>query len=115
MDSSFCLPWRVRTDEYGGSREPRFGFITNIIQRIRELCGNDFPIVVKLSAAESGKDVGITVKDGIYYAKDCGMRAWMRLKFLQACGAVRKNTVGSSETECQTTGLCGYKQGGFVK
>lgn len=106
----------VRTDEYGGSRENRIRFHLNIIQRIRELCGNDFPIVVKLSAAESGKDAGITVKDGIYYAKrlqDAGVDA---LEVLAGVWSSEKeNTVKGSETECQTAGLCRILKQGIRK
>lgn len=92
----------VRTDEYGGSRENRIRFHRNIIRRIHELCGNDFPIVVKLSAAESGKDTGITVKDGIYYAKrlqDAGVDA---LEVLAGVWSSEKeNTVKDSDTEAR--------------
>lgn len=106
----------VRTDEYGGSRENRIRFHLNIIQRIHELCGNDFPIVVKLSAAESGKDAGITVKDGIYYAKrlqDAGADA---LEVLAGVWSSEKeNTVKCSETECQTVGLCRILKKGIRK
>lgn len=59
----------IRTDEYGGSRENRVRFHLNIIKRIRELCGNDFAIIVKLSVVEQGTDGGITMADGLYYCK----------------------------------------------
>ena len=44
-------------------------FHLNIIGKIKKLCGEDFPIVVKLSAVEQGEDAGITMQDGMYYAK----------------------------------------------
>lgn len=59
----------IRTDEYGGSRANRIRFHLNIIKRIRELCGDDFAILVKLSVVEQGPDGGISIPDGIYYAK----------------------------------------------
>lgn len=59
----------IRTDEYGGSCENRMRFHLNIIRRIRELCGNDFAIIVKLSVVEQGTDGGISIPDGIYYCK----------------------------------------------
>lgn len=59
----------IRTDEYGGSRENRIRFHLNIIKRIRELCGDDFAIIVKLSVIEMGKDGGISMLDGLYYCK----------------------------------------------
>jgi len=59
----------IRTDEYGGSRQNRIRFHLNIIRRIRELCGDDFAIIVKISVVEQGKDGGISIPDGIYYCK----------------------------------------------
>ena len=41
-----------RTDEYGGSFENRMRFITNIINGIREKCGQDFPLIVRLTVDE---------------------------------------------------------------
>lgn len=60
----------IRTDEYGGSRKNRVRFHLNIIRRIRELCGEDFAITVKLSVIEMGKDGGISMLDGLYYCKE---------------------------------------------
>ena len=59
----------IRTDEYGGSRKNRIRFHLNIVKRIRELCGDDFALIVKLSVVEQGKDGGISIPDGIYYSK----------------------------------------------
>ena len=97
----------VRTDEYGGSRENRVRFHLNIVRRIRELCGKDFPIVVKLSAVESGEDAGITIKDGIYYAKRLQNAGVDALEVLAGVWSGEKeNAVQGSEVECQTAGLC---------
>ncbi|MBR4451305.1 MAG: NADH:flavin oxidoreductase, partial [Clostridia bacterium] len=60
----------IRTDEYGGSRKNRMRFHLNIVRRIRELCGNDFALIIKLSVVEQGKDGGISIPDGIYYSKE---------------------------------------------
>lgn len=68
----------IRKDEYGGSRANRCRFHLNIIKRTRELCGDDFAIIVKLSVVEQGADGGISIPDGIYYAKkfqDAGVDA----------------------------------------
>lgn len=59
----------IRTDEYGGNPENRVRFHLNIIRKIKELCGKDFTVAVKLSAVEQGEDAGITMQDGMYYAK----------------------------------------------
>ncbi|WP_147534584.1 FAD-dependent oxidoreductase [Bacillus marasmi] len=42
----------VRTDEYGGSFETRMRFIEEIIAGIREKCGPDYPVTVRLSVDE---------------------------------------------------------------
>lgn len=63
-----------RTDEYGGNFENRMRFLLEIINGIKERCGNDFPVVVRLSVDEcyemigqSGK--GYTLSDGVQIAK----------------------------------------------
>ena len=63
-----------RTDEYGGSFENRMRFITNIIKGIREKCGDDFPLIVRLTVDECysyiGKpDKGYTLEEGVKIAK----------------------------------------------
>lgn len=40
-----------RTDEYGGSLENRLRYVTRVIRRIKELCGEDYPVAVRYSAA----------------------------------------------------------------
>lgn len=39
----------TRTDEYGGSLENRFRFVTDIIKAIKAACGSDYPISVRYS------------------------------------------------------------------
>lgn len=63
-----------RTDEYGGSLENRMRFLLEIIDNVREKCGKDFPIIVRLSVdemydkiGESGK--GYNLSEGIKMAK----------------------------------------------
>lgn len=63
-----------RTDEYGGSLENRMRFLTEIIDLIREKCGADFPIIVRLSVDEMYEKIGqkgrgYTLEDGIKMAK----------------------------------------------
>ncbi len=38
-----------RTDEYGGSLENRFRFITEVIREIKKTCGEDYPVLVRYS------------------------------------------------------------------
>ncbi|MDR1408844.1 MAG: NAD(P)/FAD-dependent oxidoreductase [Oscillospiraceae bacterium] len=62
-----------RTDEYGGNRENRLRFLREIIADVREKCGADFPIAVRLGVdefyREIGKEQGLTLDEGIKIAK----------------------------------------------
>lgn len=63
-----------RTDEYGGSFENRMRFITNIINGIRERCGREFPLIVRLTVDECYDRIGQPEKgyhldEGIQIAK----------------------------------------------
>ena len=40
-----------RTDEYGGSLENRFRFISEIIREIKKTCGKDYPVIIRYSVA----------------------------------------------------------------
>ena len=61
-----------RTDEYGGSIENRVRIIKEIVEGIREKCG-DYPIIVRYSAdeymREIGKEGGMVLDDAIEMAK----------------------------------------------
>lgn len=53
----------VRTDEYGGSFENRMRFIEEIVAGIKEKCGEDYPVTVRLSVDEfdeGGTDVELS-------------------------------------------------------
>lgn len=63
-----------RTDEYGGTLENRMRFLLEIISGIRQRCGKDFPIIVRLTVdecyAKIGRNgVGYTLDEGIEMAK----------------------------------------------
>lgn len=47
-----------RTDEYGGDIEGRCTIMVRIIEAVRDVCGNDVPIVIRLCAEELLDDVG---------------------------------------------------------
>ncbi len=51
-----------RDDEYGGSFENRMRFVTEILHSVKERCGDQFPVMVRISADEF-VDGGITLKD----------------------------------------------------
>ena len=63
-----------RTDEYGGSLENRMRFLLNILSGIREKCGKDFPVIVRLSVDECYDRIGqpgkgYTLEEGVKVAK----------------------------------------------
>jgi 2,4-dienoyl-CoA reductase-like NADH-dependent reductase (Old Yellow Enzyme family) len=51
-----------RTDAYGGTPERRLRFLIEVIESIREHCGDDFPLGVRLSADEEIVD-GLEIAD----------------------------------------------------
>ncbi|UJF19947.1 FAD-dependent oxidoreductase [Vibrio sp. SS-MA-C1-2] len=71
-----------RTDQYGGSFENRYRFAAEIVQGIKAVCGENFPVSVRYSAkshmkavgegilpGETAKDVGRNIEEGIKAAK----------------------------------------------
>ncbi len=98
-----------RTDEYGGNRENRIRFHLNIIKRIRELCGDDFAILVKLSVIEMGKDGGISMLDGVYYCKklqEAGVDAIEVLAGKWSSEAGKREAPESAYPDCMAVALC---------
>lgn len=68
-----------RTDEYGGSFENRMRFITEIINGIKEKCGKDYPLIVRLTADEMYDRIG---KAGKGYDIEEGKRIAIALEKL---------------------------------
>lgn len=64
-----CPATNVRTDEYGGNFENRMRFPVEIIRRIKEVCGDDFPVGFKFNAHQDIKPVGIDEEMGLRIAK----------------------------------------------
>jgi 2,4-dienoyl-CoA reductase-like NADH-dependent reductase (Old Yellow Enzyme family)/thioredoxin reductase len=63
-----------RKDEYGGSLENRMRFISEIIEGIKDKCGKDYPVIVRLTVNEfydalDMPDEGIKLEEGIEMAK----------------------------------------------
>ena len=106
----------VRTDEYGGSRENRVRFHLNIIRRIRELCGNDFAVIVKVSVIEMGKDGGISLADGIYFCKrfqQAGVDALEILAGKWSGEAGKNEKPESAYPDCMAVALCSLMKAGI--
>ena len=60
-----------RTDEYGGSFENRMRFIKEIIEGIRERCGRDYPLIIRLAVDECYDKIG---QPGKGYGLDTGVK-----------------------------------------
>jgi 2,4-dienoyl-CoA reductase (NADPH2) len=57
---NFLSPfWNRRQDEYGGNRENRARFLTEIVHEIKNRLGKDFPVSVCINGIEVGKVMGI--------------------------------------------------------
>ena len=67
--SQFISPYyNKRTDEYGGDINGRLRLTLEVISKIRELCGDDFIIDVRISGDEYSEG-GLTLNDMIYVSK----------------------------------------------
>ncbi|SFM46933.1 FAD-dependent oxidoreductase [Thermodesulforhabdus norvegica] len=68
--SEFLSPyWNKRADEYGGSRNGRFRFALEILQRIRETLGADYPVIYRISGSEFHPE-GFTEEDAIALSQE---------------------------------------------
>ncbi|OLS40431.1 FAD-dependent oxidoreductase [Bacillus sp. MRMR6] len=71
--NQFLSPYtNLRTDEYGGNFENRMKFLEEIILGIREKCGADYPVTVRLSVdefVEGGIDLTLGKKISRYLEK----------------------------------------------
>lgn len=68
-----------RTDEYGGSFENRLRFLSEIITGIKERCGADYPIILRLSVDEMYDRIG---RPGVGYGLDEGVEIAKRMEAL---------------------------------
>ena len=67
--SQFMSPFtNKRKDSYGGSIENRMRFPASIVQKVREVLGPDFPILVKMNSRDGMKG-GLEVEEAIIAAK----------------------------------------------
>ena len=55
--------WNKREDEWGGSIENRTRLLSKIVKKIREECGSNFAIVVRIDGREYGLENGITLEE----------------------------------------------------
>ena len=67
---SFLLPrTNQRTDEYGGSLENRARFVVEVIQRMRQEVGTDYPIMMRATANDLLRDGGNTEEEYVELAR----------------------------------------------
>jgi 2,4-dienoyl-CoA reductase-like NADH-dependent reductase (Old Yellow Enzyme family) len=67
--SQFLSPvFNRRTDQWGGSAENRRRFHLEVIHKVRQAIGADFPIMVKFGVEED-KDGGLTLSDSLETAR----------------------------------------------
>ena len=86
-----------RTDEYGGSFENRIRFGQDVIAAVQEQVGGDFPIVVRMNAADYVEG-GLTIEDAIEIAR-----------LLESFGADALSV--TSGTMCESVAFCLYPTG----
>lgn len=68
IDQFMCELWNKRDDKYGGSLENRMRFPLNLIRKVKEKCGDDFPILFKFTLTHHIEG-GRTVEEGLKVAK----------------------------------------------
>lgn len=68
MDQFNSAKWNHRTDEYGGSLENRMRFMLECVDAVREACGKDYPIAVKMTL-DSVDDEERPLEEGLAIAK----------------------------------------------
>ena len=67
--SQFLSPVaNLRTDEYGGSLENRARFAVRVVEAIKERCGQDFPIELRIGASDLVPG-GMEIEDAIAFAR----------------------------------------------
>ncbi len=66
LASAFLSPfYNRRTDKYGGDWEGRLRFPVNVVRKIRQTVGDDYPILVRLSADNLLGPKGVTIEDTV--------------------------------------------------
>jgi NADPH-dependent 2,4-dienoyl-CoA reductase/sulfur reductase-like enzyme len=69
--NQFMSPrYNQRKDKFGGSPENRIRFPKMILERIRDMCGDDFPVEFRLSAVDHW-DPGKDIDETIFFIKEC--------------------------------------------
>lgn len=68
--SQFSSPHHnKRTDEYGGSLENRMRLTLEVVRAVKKKVGADFPVTIRISAADYEPKEPITIDDSLIFAK----------------------------------------------
>ncbi|MEC8999906.1 MAG: FAD-dependent oxidoreductase [Actinomycetota bacterium] len=68
IDTFLSPAWNRRTDAYGGSEEGRARLLVEIVEAVRDRCGPDFVILVRLNGRDDALPGGITPDLAARYA-----------------------------------------------
>ncbi|MEA5050102.1 MAG: FAD-dependent oxidoreductase [Oscillospiraceae bacterium] len=103
--NQFVSPFsNKRSDEYGGDLLGRSRFATEIVKRVRELCGRDYPIIYRMSAQEY-------VHGGLSLAESCALA-----RLLEGAGADCINcSQGVYTTAYTITPPSGFPLAGYIE
>ena len=97
--SQFLSPYtNQRTDRFGGSFENRFNLVKEIMLSIREKCGQDFPIGIRLTVDEllapNGVTEYLTIEDGV---KVCQMLEELGITYINVSNGIYESFNSLSE------------------
>ncbi len=80
-----------RRDQYGGSVENRCRFLMEVYDEIREMAGEDFPVLIKLNAADY-VDNGLELEDALFAAKMLSQKGIDAIEVSSGTGASGKKS-----------------------
>ncbi len=100
--SQFLSPLtNKRTDEYGGDLEGRSKFLVEIIQGIRQTCGSQFLISVRLTVRDWDPK-GLPLEDGVKIAQIIDKQG---INLINVTTGARYGHLGASETQDKPDGF----------
>ena len=94
IDQFTSAKWNHRTDEYGGSFENRQRFLMEIVDAVRESCGKNYPIAVKMTL-DSMDDDERPLEEGLAIAKNLAAKKVDLIHFGRGAYSCRWRMVSS--------------------
>lgn len=97
--SQFLSPYtNQRSDRFGGSFEARFTFVKELIEAIRAVCGEAYPVAIRLTVDEllapNGVEEYFTIEDGV---KVCQMLEAMNIAYINVSNGIYESFNSLSE------------------